>query len=255
MAIDFSGAQFGLINQLKTGNPTMDMVLCMLIPAFFAWVFTTWETTIKPWTQRMWQRWSDRLAAKEYLRNIEYELMRNSWGSVLTGQEERNNVLQKAITLYLATHSIEYQNAGCSLMTVKEGGWRNDEEEDNAKGSSPFKKYKITTTAPEGIWIDIADNLEFRQHSNENSEGDENNKVNKKKIIYSFKSRAENGMEVIDTFIENAWKFYMDELDKHTDTARYMYNMISKGETRACPAPRMALGCHWGGGEAWEGLG
>lgn len=138
-------------------------------------------------------------------------------------------------------------------MTVKGGSWRDQEDEDNTKGSSPFKKsvpleygddggcwlwlwkavaivvccarsglasnvgfpgcrlprrffqlthtctpfcsrlpnrrlgalfhgpldarYAITTTAPEGIWIDIADNLEFRQHSNEAAEGDENNKV------------------------------------------------------------------------------
>lgn len=146
--------------QLKTGNPTVDMALCMLVPAIFAWIFTTWETTIKPAYLKAWQKWTDRLAAREYCRNIEfvaggsaclsllaclpaicrpaspyagltsrvptcgftsaddagadfpyatrrrYELMRNSWGSVLTGQEERNNVLQKAITLCVCACSV-----------------------------------------------------------------------------------------------------------------------------------------------------
>lgn len=62
--------------------------------------------------------------------------------------------------------------------------------------------------------------------------------VNKKKIIYSFKSRAEDGMKVIDDFINGAWKYYMDELDKHTGGLRPATDGTGKtGGVEGCKAP------------------
>jgi hypothetical protein len=87
------------------------MALCMLVPAFFAWLFTTWETSIRPWLTNVLKSFRDGMSGSEYRRDIEFELMRNSWGSVLTGSEERNNILQKAITLYLSSKKTDYQIA------------------------------------------------------------------------------------------------------------------------------------------------
>ena len=232
MTVDFSGAQFGLIQQLKTGNQVVDMCLCMLIPAFFAWLFATWETSIRPAMTRLWERWTTRLAKKEYQRDIEFELMRNSWGSVLTGAEERNNVLQKALTLYIATFNIEYQFANCSLMSVGQASNHNaydsDSGDEEPLGSAPFKKYNVTTIAPQNEWIDLTEDIEFRQTTSVDKEGEENNKVSKKMIVFSFRSKHDKAAQLIDDLIKKAWQFYMSELDKNTDKARYMYNMISK---------------------------
>lgn len=236
MAIDFAGAQYGLINQMRTGNPYLDMALCMLIPAFFAWLFSTWESTIRPWLGNVMKRLREGMAGSEFKRDIEFELMRNSWGSVLTGSEERNNILQKAITLYLSSRKTDYQVAQCSLMSVKNANQWGDYDDsgsskddgDSKSGAGPLKKYKVTTVAPNNIWVEIEDGLEFKQTTDEQNDGSEDKKVNKKKIIFSLRTYEKNGEEKINAFIQRAWQFYMDELDKTRDNNRYMYNLITK---------------------------
>lgn len=53
----------------------------------------------------------------------------NAWGSVQrAGKEERNNILQKAITLFIAEiKGLKLESSKISFMAVKEKGSRDNE--------------------------------------------------------------------------------------------------------------------------------
>jgi hypothetical protein len=56
----------------------------------------------------------------------------NAWGSVQrAGKEERNNILQKAITLFIAEiKGLKLESSKISFMAVKEKGSRDNERRD-----------------------------------------------------------------------------------------------------------------------------
>ena len=132
MDISNMGSQLGLINSLRTGNVVLDMLICMCIPLLFqlaAFVATRYSDFFVNLMERI------RTNENVCMKTLEYEFRTNMYGSVIVaGNEERNNILQKALTLYIAdmvkNKSLPKRTlpeSKLSFMAVKETSIRNDQ--------------------------------------------------------------------------------------------------------------------------------
>ena len=62
-----------------------------------------------------------------FYREIVHEKITNSWGSNISGKDERNYILQKAIDLYIGEmKNIEYKEAKIALAAVQEKAKRDE---------------------------------------------------------------------------------------------------------------------------------
>lgn len=127
------------------------------------------------------------------------------WGSVQrAGKEERNNILQKAITLYIAEiKNLKMDNSKISFMAVKEKGTRDNDSWEMVYGSTAeqLQAYSITSLPPNGIWIDLRPGLSFRQSTIEpNQEGE--SKITKNTIRFEFRGNNPDGEKKVDEFIQ-----------------------------------------------------
>jgi hypothetical protein len=124
--------------------------------------------------------------ASSFERHIVYEERRTSWGSVMTGRDQKNNVLQKAITLYIDEHCAAQMagahSAKIDLMAIKFGddnrrGDDDDDDDDDAAanrktGLGELKKYKVTSSVPPNIDFRIEPGLFLRITSSDESDKD-----------------------------------------------------------------------------------
>ena len=104
---------------LRTGNPIVDMMLAMLVPIVIKKMFDHMQHG---------QATGERFGGFEawiffwisyYTRDIEHKSVQVSWGGTFsTDKELRNNVLIKAITLYLdQERKLEYRRSSVNLQS------------------------------------------------------------------------------------------------------------------------------------------
>lgn len=227
------GAVFGMMNAMRTGNLVLDMVICMTIPAIFKGFVAAFEKArpfLHEWALRMWG------APKHHFREIIYEQVTNQWGSQLYGKDERNNILQKAISLYMADQKIDLKKAKVSLMAVKEKGTRDKDSWEMKYGDTAeaLKAYQVNLMPRDNEWVKISDGLEFMRKIKENEEGDKDSKIKKRNVIFEFRSERKNGKEIIDKWINVAFDWYTDQVAKTAEKGRYMYNLLS--DTKSSPS-------------------
>jgi len=238
--LDLEGAKFGAINLLRTGNPTYDMLIAMMVPLVFKFIIdllmgaSPWLTSIKTYLGSFF-------IGKHHIRVIEYEEVRNNWGYSITSRDEKNNILLKAITLYLNEKKIKFKEAKVSLVSIHDSNQQYNNDDDDKEANTPagqLSKYKLTLDPPVNQWIDIQDGLEFMQRQNEQEEGGEQSKTKKKTVTYMLKSTK--GEELVDQYIDEVYEWYLSELRKLQDHSRYLYEMQVKaggGESGGEGAP------------------
>ena len=234
------GAQFGMMNALRTGNPVLDMLVCVAIPALLS-LITSLVNKMYPLAQRKFNEFY--YPPKEgFTRTIEYKKMRTSWGSEVTGKDSRNNILQKAISLYMSTLNIKYEMADLNLMAVKEKSSYDRDEYRTTFGSTAeqLKLYDIVAAPVGGNWVKLPkphDGVSFQRvvQGQDDDEGDEKKKkttssnMTSETIIFKFWSEKEDGEVRIQGFIDDAFAWYTKEMEKTKDNSRYMYSMMSRG--------------------------
>lgn len=224
--MDLEGAKFGFINMLRTGNPTYDMLIAMMVPLIFKFLVDLLMNSGQ-YLNRLtaYFKWG----SKDHVRIIEYEEVRNNWGYSITSRDEKNNILLKAITLYLNEKKIKFKEAKVSLVSIHDQSRQYDDDNDDKEANTPagqLSKYKLTLDPPVNIWIDIQDGLQFMQKQAEAEEGGENSKTKKKTVTYMIKSSK--GEALVDKYISEVYDWYLGELRKLQDHSRYLYEMQVK---------------------------
>eukprot|EP00757_Euglenozoa_sp_SAG-D1_P015886 gene15886-4798_t len=99
--IDQNVLQFGVMNAMRTGNLVVDMAMCMFIPA----IFGRFVQAIQWITQKMdfYAFWISYIQ-RNYHRTVEFEeSLKGSWWGDDDETKNRNQLLQKAIKLYLTS--------------------------------------------------------------------------------------------------------------------------------------------------------
>ncbi|CAM9104163.1 unnamed protein product, partial [Ectocarpus fasciculatus] len=221
-----------MINALRTGNPMLDMAICMLIPVFFQFLVQLAQH-FQPAFNRL-MAWLNS-GGEFYTRAIEFECRTTPWGSVIrsNGKEERNNILQKALILYIGElKNIEYANAKVSLMAVSEKAKRDDNTYEMVYGSTAdqLSCYSVNIIPPNGHWVTLRENLEFMQNSDEedaggNKEG-KSDGPRKNVTTYHFKTPKKCGEKMIEDFIQEAFDWYVAKVKANQDHGRYLYMLI-----------------------------
>lgn len=219
-------SQFGIINSLRTGNVILDMAVCMMIPLVFK-ILTLLFERFQPWINEIIE--SIRQNKNVCLKTLDYEFRMNAWGSVhRAGKEERNNILQKAITLYIAEiKDLKLENSKISFMAVKEKATRDNESYQMVYGGTveQLQLYSISTLPQNNVWIELKPGLHFRQQTIEpNQEGE--NKITKNTIRFEFKGDNPDGQKKVDSFIQDAFDWYVERMKAMQDHSRYLYMLV-----------------------------
>jgi hypothetical protein len=165
------------------------------------------------------------------IRTIEFEFRTTAWGSVIrsNGKEERNNILQKAIILFIGEMKhIKMNNAKVSLMAVTEKGNLDQNTYEMVYGSTAdqLKQYDINVLPPSNTWIELRPNLNFMISTSE--EGGDNeggnrssdNAMRKNVTTYHFRVPQHCGEAVIDGFLKEAFDWYVERVRASQDNGR-----------------------------------
>jgi len=226
--LDLEGAKFGAINLLRTGNPTYDMLIAMMVPLVFKFIVDM-LMNLNPYLARLKNYFGSWFKTNDHIRIIEYAEIRNNWGYSITSRDEKNNILLKAITLYLNEKKIKFKEAKVSLVSIHDSNYQYNNDDDDKEANTPagqLSKYKLTLDPPVNQWIDLQDGLQFMQKQNEEEEGGEQSKTKKKTVTYMLKSTK--GEALVDKYIDEVYEWYLKELRKLQDHSRYLYEMQVK---------------------------
>ncbi|OLQ03063.1 hypothetical protein AK812_SmicGene14005 [Symbiodinium microadriaticum] len=162
-----SGLNFGMMQALRTGNPILDVLICMLIPVLFS--FLLGQNTSDPLSTKFIDSaryvYDFITGTKTYIRRIEYE-------------DTGNNILQKAIKIYLQEKcSLEIDDAEVFLLPQKEIKLEKDQYGDVCLFSGSYKQllaYSVNRLPKKDHWIAVDDahpSLYFRQSLDVSEEG------------------------------------------------------------------------------------
>mmetsp|Transcript_58405 Transcript_58405/g.139291 ORF Transcript_58405/g.139291 Transcript_58405/m.139291 type:complete len:731 (+) Transcript_58405:75-2267(+) len=235
---DMEGAKFGIINSLRTGNVVKDMVTAMMVPMIFKAVFVDSQTVLKPIIERISAYFAPP-APSTYERHIEVEQLRNQYGWNISDEQNRNTVLVRALTLYLAEKELKFKSADVNLVSIKENNYcyysddEGDEDEENDSRSEVGqlkKNYRLTRSAPEEQWTEVEPGVMYMKSTEKGDEdAGKDAKLMRKKVKISVSGKTE---EAVDGFLNKAYNWYLDELKKMQDNSRYMYELVSMGSKK-----------------------
>ena len=212
-----SGAQFGLIASMRTGSVVVDMIIAMLIPLLFRFMFedaTEYVTKLK-------RLWRGRDSSTECIRTISHQVRR---GPGHLPAENKNDLLIKSLTLYF-TDVLKMKlptKASVALTSVLEDRIHQYERPDKF---DPLAGHKLTWVAPENEWTRVCDTIDFRHNRHDVAGGNDSKDDKRQMTVYELRCKEANGAKCVDELIERAVAWYKAELLKLKDNARYMYTM------------------------------
>eukprot|EP00435_Cladocopium_sp_Y103_P034330 s98_g8.t2 len=245
-----SGLNFGVMNALRTGNPILDVMVCMLIPVVLSLFMGNsnsdpMSTKIKDSARFLYDFVT---GTKTYIRRVEYEDrgVRFMGGDDRTALETsaRNNILQKAIKLYMQEKcTLDIDDAEVYLIPQKEAGnlhlgasanvkLEKDQYGDNCVFSGSYKQlmaYSVNRLPRKDHWIPICASdppLHFRQSLEVNEEGEGQGRVCVRTFVFELRARGKKARAKVDQFIDDAFEFYKTKKGEETDKSRYLYQPI-----------------------------
>ena len=153
--MDDLASTMGMMGALRTGNPIVDMLLAMAVPLFFKMIMDAASGGIPmDAIKSILFFWSPYLT-----REIEHKVMQTSWGGTISQDRDmRNNVLIKAIQLYLDHKKIEYRNANVMLVSTKQSSqsYYDDDDDGENTPAGKLKRFKVVRKPPKHSWISVS---------------------------------------------------------------------------------------------------
>jgi len=248
----------GIINALKTGNVALDMTIAMLIPIFIGSIFTSAAYFQKKILEINWRLLFSK-KKKLYERYITHSTMTSVYSTTDLGAgDSQNEVLIKAIQLYLDhTGLLKLKRAELELRQMDKDDSKDSyyyyyhDDENTSTFADTLAKYKIVKKPMNNIWLDVGKYPSKLEKSNDTKEivkdylvnlivteeqenvdekdGGSSSLKHKREIKLHFTSE---GKESIDTFIDKAYVWYIDQLRTLEDDTRHLYELI-KSKTGA----------------------
>mmetsp|Transcript_4169 Transcript_4169/g.5123 ORF Transcript_4169/g.5123 Transcript_4169/m.5123 type:complete len:582 (+) Transcript_4169:1413-3158(+) len=238
--------QFGILDMIRSSSDGskisqsttngFDLMLCLALPAILKFLFEAFER-IAPKVRESFNKHF--LSQHYYERQIKYEYRTSSYCNSYSRDGERNNILQKAIKLYLGSKGLKFCKSAVSLAAIKEKSKFDHENYERVYGGTAeqLRCYNVTNLPASGVWVDIssvAPGVEFKHTSSAvDSNGEDGNKGGKVVEEYSFRSRLPDGDKDIDTLIKLMFEWYVSEMAKCQDLSRYMYVLASRNSSAA----------------------
>jgi len=231
----------GIVNAMKTGNIFIDMVIAMCIPMIFGVIISSIGKLQEKMKHIHWMRLIGQ-KHRIYERFIRHSTITTSYGSTTNlGGDSKNELLIKAIQLYLDNHSLLKLNAAdLELKSFGEDKKNNYYDYYYGGGKSTnlsdtLSKYNVVKKPIKGKWVSLGMfesvkenkqcevNLVVSEDIGEDGSKSES-KNHRRELTLRFRSE---GKDSIDNFIDKAYRWYLDELRKLEDDSRYMYELIT----------------------------
>lgn len=240
----------GIVNALRTGDPRIDMIMAMLFP--FA------LKLLVDLARSVWQHIQNNMNWKPlsglHERRIVHRANRNHWGDVTNDDEDtQNTILIKAIDMYLHAHkkldltlanvdltSTEDKNSNVNKRNYYYYDSDEEEDEDSKTMAGALSKYRIVQKPPTEEWHEVgyygegdanaSVQLQIKKQELDSNGNDRSGNVvggttpAQTVTIYSLQSSSG---KAVDAFIDTAYQWYLDELRKLEDDARYLYELKS----------------------------
>jgi chaperone BCS1 len=242
----------GMINALKTGDPTTDTMIAMLLP----FVLTKITAEVGRYGKDLWMRRFKIMWKRSYKRSISHRVggrtNPNTTNSTTMDEDSYNCFLIKAIKLYIHKHckfdmeevdlelidpnSLNVVNGGGGGNTPQRRQLRRAYENTRTNSAStygmlqncsiiqrPIKQrwHNVGVFDDNSVKIMMMESTENGTNRNNNSSGDSESTP-----AQTFELRLESdGASSIDSFVEKAYSWYLEELRKGESNDRYLYDL------------------------------
>merc|ERR1719502_2187373 len=148
-----------------------------------------------------------------YTRDIEHKMMTTSWGGTFAQDRNlRNNVLIKAIQLYLEHCQIDYRNANVQLVSTKQESdrfWEDDSDGENT-AAGKLKRFKVARKPPTHRWTLVTakeddQRVELMVDEHEKDKGE---RAEKTQVVNVYRFRSVH-KGAIDGFVDKCYAWYI----------------------------------------------
>ncbi|KAG6576155.1 mitochondrial chaperone BCS1-B [Phytophthora cinnamomi] len=244
-----TAVEFGLINTFRTHNVLVDTLLCMLVPLLIQKVVAYVQQSPKSLAAMLRHLLFPPKEERRVSRVIEVKQRFNRWGKVWD-YDQKNHLLQKAISLYLAgVLDLKSKNAQYELLekikrrprttkalldaAVSEsdcsttGSESSNGDDDDGEYCGEVNRLNVEALPPLNEWIKIEPGVYFKHETvaPESSSGDKKATVKESTVNFRFESALPDASKRIDAIIDRAFRNYQAiERRKHVeDKARYFY--------------------------------
>ncbi|KAG7377164.1 hypothetical protein PHYBOEH_001085 [Phytophthora boehmeriae] len=246
-----TAVEFGLINTFRTNNVLIDTLLCMMVPLLIQKIVAYVQSSPKSLFAILKTLLFPEKETTCVTRVIEVKQRFNRWGKVWD-YEQKNHLLQKAISIYLAdvlnlkSRNAQYEllektkkdkttaksqldvaasESDCSTQSTV-GSESSDDNDDDDEYYGEVNRLNVEVLPPLNEWVKIEPGVLFK-HETVAPENAEDKKVTVKEstVNFRFQSSLPDASKRIDAIIDRAFKNYQAiERRKHVeDKSRYFY--------------------------------
>ena len=225
---DIAGVQFSMINSMRTGNFIVDTIIAFMIPTLLQKILNFKFSGLFSWLDFI-----KRLRSYgTFTRSIVYEERLNTWGYRVGGTDERNNILQKALCLYVShvQNEAKLDDANFALSDVGktdyESDYDSDSESDSESPADQLMKYSIVTKPPEGIWVQVTPDIEFIHDCDDETEDEDGKKkaFQTTRSSYRLRCKTKDASAKINEFVKKAYDWYIEKVKETScNDDLYMY--------------------------------
>ncbi|KAF1785904.1 hypothetical protein GQ600_9340 [Phytophthora cactorum] len=233
--------EFGVINTLRTGNAVYDLMVCMVVPAVVQRITNSGQDALGI-LRTAFEFLCCLFFPRKYVTHLveTKEVLGANRTYRLDDDSKGNELLQKAILLYLTEHVdlqdksgrydlLERPNAK-KILEEKEFVHVDLEKQKRIKAllEQPalpeVAKLGVSVLPPLDRWIKVEEGVKFMNETKKNDD-EKRTTIQETKTLFHLRSNLSDGPERIDAFVEKAFAFYRDIENKkfRNDTARYMY--------------------------------
>ncbi|CAM9201239.1 unnamed protein product, partial [Sphacelaria rigidula] len=226
-----------MVNARKTGNMALDMAIAFSIPLFIQASTSAWRKA-RPVVWELLCSVSVCKKRNHFYRVIEFEKMMSKWGNEEDTAEEvrRNNILQRAIILYIGQMGLPYRSARIILSAVKEKGAQDGTIDGTGRLKTRYggtaeqlKAYNVGVAPPKNEWVNIEEGLQFKMTIDVQVEGEQ--QLQEDGVRYMFLCARENGDKVIQAFVDKAFTWYREAMENTEDHSRYLFTLLSENQS------------------------
>eukprot|EP01134_Creolimax_fragrantissima_P004181 CFRG4181T1 len=215
-----------ITNAYHTGNTIVDLWLCVLIPLVLSAILSCFEEyreDIVHWSFTQF-RYDDSV----YRRDIEFTQDRFGFSYDITDQH--NHVLQKAVLMYISTHSdLTFSDGRLRLVEkfekVRQGQRYDCDGDDESDPSivTQLKSFDMLTIPPMEKDINVGSGIQLRIHYEEMYSREMF--VVKNTTSFEIKAEGADAKTRVDKFVESAFEWYKRQERPDKDNTRYMYEI------------------------------
>ncbi|TMW57896.1 hypothetical protein Poli38472_013370 [Pythium oligandrum] len=233
-----------LLGSYRTGNVVIDTLLCLLVPILLQQLVSALQNgSEKSLFMMLWAYIWPKKEEEVVERMIEITQRFTRDGYKVWDYTQKNHLLQKAISLYLAktlkldTKDAKYELLDKPIQVAKpkdndDGGsdtsnssCYSSEDEDDDTYYGAVDQLRVESLPMVNQWIQVDKGVNFLHEIVTPQNPGDHKGVTETKVIFRFRSKLVDGTDRIDAFIEKAYAEYqMRERERvKEDKSRYFY--------------------------------